>query len=112
MDTYEIPSGEDDCKTKINEISEMKEKVVELQMNKNFLPKNIMVFSEDLSSDDVDSIRKYIKTLRYNIFLKKSTIRRLNHTKSYKLLTYTIKLDIRIFKQFTIRWQFVEEHYK
>ncbi len=86
MDTYEIPSGEDDCKIKINEISEMKERIVELQMNKNFLPKNIMIFSEDLSSDDIDNIRKYIKSVRYNIFLKKSTIRRLNHAlASYKL---------------------------
>jgi len=78
IDSYEIPSGEDDCKNKINEISEMKEKVMELQINKSFSPKNITVFSDELSVDDIDSIRKYINNVRYNIYLKKSTIKRLD----------------------------------
>ncbi len=78
IDSYEIPSGEDDCKNKINEISEIKEKVMELQINKSFSPKNITVFSDELSVDDIDSIRKYINNVRYNIYLKKSTIKRLD----------------------------------
>jgi hypothetical protein len=86
IDTYEIPSGEDDCKNKINDISEIKEKIMELQINKSFLPKNIMVYSDDLSSDDIDSIRKYIKNVRYYAYLKRNTIKRLNHAlASYKL---------------------------
>jgi len=59
---------------------------MDLQINKNFLPKNITVFSSDLSQDDVDSIRRYIKTIRYNTLLKKNTIKRLdNSLASYKL---------------------------
>lgn len=88
IDTYEIPSGEDDCKIKINEISDIKERVMDIQMNKSFLPKNIVPqhFSEDLSNDDINSIKKYIKTVRYNQYLRKSTIKRLNHAlASYKL---------------------------
>ncbi len=86
IDTYEIPSGEDDCKNKINDISEIKEKIMELQINKSFLPKNITVFSDDLSNDDIESIRKYMKNIRYTTYFKKSTIRRLNHAlASYKL---------------------------
>jgi hypothetical protein len=86
IDTYEIPSGEDDCKIKINEISEIKEKIMDLQINKSFLPKNIVKFSEDLSSDDIENIRKYIKNIRYHTYIKKSTIKRVNHAlASYKL---------------------------
>lgn len=86
MDNYEIPSGEDDCKNKINDISEIKERIMELQINKSFLPKNITVFSDELSQEDIEGIRKYIKNIRYNTFLKKTTIRRLNHAlASYKL---------------------------
>jgi len=86
IDQYEIPSGEDDCKNKINDISEIKERIMELQINKSFLPKNITVFSDELSQDDIEEIRKYIKNIRYNKYLKKSTIKRLNHAlASYKL---------------------------
>lgn len=86
IDTYEIPSGEDDCKIKINEISEMKERVMDLQINKSFLPKKITLFSEDLTREDVESIKKYIKNIRYNTLIRKNTIKRLdNALASYRL---------------------------
>lgn len=86
IDSYEIPSGEDDCKIKINEISEIKERVMDLQLNKSFLPKKMSVFSEDLTREDVENIKKYIKNMRYNALVRKNTIKRLdNALASYKL---------------------------
>lgn len=86
IDSYEIPSGEDDCKIKINEISEMKERVMDLQLNKSFLPKKITVYSDDLTREDVDNIKRYIRDMRYNALIRKNTIKRLDHAlASYRL---------------------------
>ncbi|MEM3364323.1 MAG: hypothetical protein QXS93_02315 [Candidatus Micrarchaeia archaeon] len=85
LGNYELPSGEDDCESKIEELSEIRERLIEEGFNRSFMPRmpqNI----QDLPRSEISEIKRQIKEMRYVAYLKKSTLRRVdNAMASYKV---------------------------
>ncbi len=82
---YELPSGEDDCQTKIDEIAEMREKLVQMGFNKSFVPGTVQL-PEDLSKEQLREIRKQLREMHYVAYIKKSIIKQLDYAMaSYKI---------------------------
>ncbi|MEM0438155.1 MAG: hypothetical protein QXU54_02540 [Candidatus Micrarchaeia archaeon] len=85
INNYELPSGEDDCIIKIDEISEIRERLIDRGFAKSFLPKGFSL-PEDASAQEIRDVQRQIKEMRYADYLKKSTLRRLDHAMaSYRI---------------------------
>lgn len=78
LENYELPSGEDDCRSKIDELSEIRKRLIQQGFNRLFAPQAISVRKEMPFSEARD-IRRQLRELRYAAYLKKSTLRRVDY---------------------------------
>lgn len=84
LDCYELPSGEDDCSIKIEEISEIRNRLIERGFNKTFISSYSV--PKIASREEKRDIRRQIRDMRYVNYLKKSTLKRLDYAMaSYKI---------------------------
>ena len=85
LGNYELPSGEDECENKVEEISEIRERLIQYGFNKSFVPQSFVAHNE-LPQSDLKDIKRQLKEFRYVAFLKKSTLRRVDHAMaSYRI---------------------------
>ncbi len=85
LGNYELPSGEDDCENKVEEISEIRERLIQYGFNKSFVPQSFVAHNE-LPQSELKDIKRQLKEFRYVAFLKKSTLRRVDHAMaSYRI---------------------------
>jgi len=91
LDSYELPSAEDDCESKIDELSEIMERLVHYGFNKSFVPKGMAV-PKDTPPSEKREIKRQLRELRYIAFLKKSTLRRVEYAMaSYRVAALHFK---------------------
>lgn len=93
LDLYELPSGEDDCNIKIEEISEIRNMLIERGFNRFFSPS--LKGIENVSKNEIKDIKKQLKQIRYMNYLKKSTMKRLDYAMaSYKIALLHFKSGV------------------
>ncbi len=93
LDLYELPSGEDDCNIKIEEISEIRNRLIDRGFNRIFSPSLRGI--ENASKEEIRDIKKHLREIRYMNYLKKSTMRRLDYAMaSYKIALMYFKSGV------------------
>lgn len=76
--SYELPSGKDDCEIKIEEISEMRERLMSMGFARSFLPSNYRL-PDDVPKREAGDIKRQMREMRYGNYLKRKTLMRLDY---------------------------------
>ncbi|MGB9634906.1 MAG: hypothetical protein ACP5H8_02655 [Candidatus Micrarchaeia archaeon] len=86
LDNYELPSGEDDCNVKVEELIEMRERLIRMGFDKKFMS-NLLVAKKDmLTKNEISDVKKQVAAMKYANYVKKSTLRRIDDAiASYRL---------------------------